>query len=234
MGLFFPHRFRIIAGGSLLLYERLGIWWSPSLDIRGTQLPTLWRSGVLVKGETAGEGRRSLQNEGMLPAALPSGGIVLDDVVRFLTPTDFHRLTATFKTGRKWNIESENCNAASAPDYKLHLLKVTWAVVREVRHGYKRILKKLTGSRPLVSINMKHSLEKIHKFLLVFDFRPCVFIGQMAGWSHLSENEMSVNLNSSLKGNSGIFKPRPYFWHEIRSSTHREQFGESRRPSEDI
>jgi len=31
-----------------------------------------------------------------------------------------------------------------------------------------------------------------------------------------------------LKGNSGIFKPRPYFWHEIRSSTHREQFGESR------
>ena len=37
-----------------------------------------------------------------------------------------------------------------------------------------------------------------------------------------------------LKGNSGIFKPRPYFCHEIRSSTHREQFGESRRPSEDI
>jgi len=37
-----------------------------------------------------------------------------------------------------------------------------------------------------------------------------------------------------LKGNSGIFKPRPYFWHERRSSTHREQFGESRRPSEDI
>jgi len=37
-----------------------------------------------------------------------------------------------------------------------------------------------------------------------------------------------------LKGNSGIFKPGPYFWHEIRSSTHREQFGESRRPSEDI
>ena len=37
-----------------------------------------------------------------------------------------------------------------------------------------------------------------------------------------------------LKGNSCIFKPRPYFWHEIRSSTHREQFGESRRPSEDI
>ena len=34
-----------------------------------------------------------------------------------------------------------------------------------------------------------------------------------------------------LMGNSGIFKPRPYFWHEIRLSTHREQFGESRRPS---
>ena len=46
-----------------------------------------------------------------------------------------------------------------------------------------------------------------------------------------------VDLCSSLlelKGNSGIFKPGPYFWHEIRSSTHREQFGESRRPSEDI
>ena len=37
-----------------------------------------------------------------------------------------------------------------------------------------------------------------------------------------------------LKGNSGIFKPRPYFWHEIRLSTRREQFGESRRPSEAI
>jgi len=37
-----------------------------------------------------------------------------------------------------------------------------------------------------------------------------------------------------LKGNSGIFKPRPYFWHEIRSSPHREQFGESLRLSEDI
>jgi len=37
-----------------------------------------------------------------------------------------------------------------------------------------------------------------------------------------------------LKGNSGIFKPGPYFWHEIRLNTHREQFGESRRPSEDI
>jgi len=37
-----------------------------------------------------------------------------------------------------------------------------------------------------------------------------------------------------LKENSGIFKPRPYFWNEIRLSTHREQFGESRRPSEDI
>jgi len=38
----------------------------------------------------------------------------------------------------------------------------------------------------------------------------------------------------TLKGNSGIFKARPYFWDEIHSSTHREQFGESRRPSEDI
>ena len=42
------------------------------------------------------------------------------------------------------------------------------------------------------------------------------------------------HLKTTLKGNAGIFKPRPYFWHEIRSSTHRKQFGESRRPSEDI
>ena len=41
-------------------------------------------------------------------------------------------------------------------------------------------------------------------------------------------------LRGKLKGNSGIFKPRPYFWHEIRLSTHREQFGESRRPSKAI
>jgi len=27
-----------------------------------------------------------------------------------------------------------------------------------------------------------------------------------------------------------FFKPRPCFWHEIRLSTHREQFGEGRRP----
>ena len=46
--------------------------------------------------------------------------------------------------------------------------------------------------------------------------------------------DQSIKCSGSLKGNSGIFKPRPYFWHEIRSSTHREQFGESRRPSEDI
>jgi len=36
--------------------------------------------------------------------------------------------------------------------------------------------------------------------------------------------------SSSLKGNSFFFKPWPYFSHEIRLSTHREQFGESRRP----
>jgi len=35
---------------------------------------------------------------------------------------------------------------------------------------------------------------------------------------------------STLKGNAGIFKPRPHFWHEIRLSTHREQFGEGQRP----
>ena len=39
---------------------------------------------------------------------------------------------------------------------------------------------------------------------------------------------------SALKGNSGIFKPRPYFWHEIRLSTQGEQFGESRRTSKAI
>ena len=39
---------------------------------------------------------------------------------------------------------------------------------------------------------------------------------------------------SPLKGNSGIFKPRPYFWHEIRLSTQREQFGKSRHPSKAI
>ena len=39
---------------------------------------------------------------------------------------------------------------------------------------------------------------------------------------------------SQLKENSGIFKPRPYFWLEIRLSTHREQFGESWRPSKAI
>jgi len=27
----------------------------------------------------------------------------------------------------------------------------------------------------------------------------------------------------SLKGNYGIFKPRPYFWHEMRSSMHEEE-----------
>ena len=43
------------------------------------------------------------------------------------------------------------------------------------------------------------------------------------------KNLPEVNM---LKGNSGIFKL--YFWHEIRSSTHREQFGKSWRPSEDI
>ena len=42
------------------------------------------------------------------------------------------------------------------------------------------------------------------------------------------------HIPAGLKGNSGIFKPRPYLWHEIRVSTHREQFGESRRPSEAI
>ena len=42
------------------------------------------------------------------------------------------------------------------------------------------------------------------------------------------------NVLIKLKGNSGVFKPGPYFWHEIRSSAHREQFGESRRPSDNI
>ena len=37
-------------------------------------------------------------------------------------------------------------------------------------------------------------------------------------------------LTGLLKENSVFLKPRPYFWHEIRLSTHREQFGEGRRP----
>ena len=44
----------------------------------------------------------------------------------------------------------------------------------------------------------------------------------------------SVIIRGLLKGNSGIFKPRSYFWHEICLSTHQEQFGESQRPSEAI
>ena len=54
--------------------------------------------------------------------------------------------------------------------------------------------------------------------------------------AHKETNPQHVSHTETgpLKGNSGIFKPRPYFWHEIRSSTHREQFGESRRPSEAI
>ena len=43
-------------------------------------------------------------------------------------------------------------------------------------------------------------------------------------------NVLGPNSCVDLKENSGIFKPRPYFWHEIRLSTHREQFGEGRRP----
>ena len=42
-------------------------------------------------------------------------------------------------------------------------------------------------------------------------------------------------LEVTLKGELRFFfKPRPYFWHEMRLSTHREQFGESRHPSEAI
>ena len=57
----------------------------------------------------------------------------------------------------------------------------------------------------------------------------------VVSWCHLINMRMILSqygCSLVLKGNSGIFKP--YFWHEIRSSTHREQFGESRRPSEDI
>jgi len=36
--------------------------------------------------------------------------------------------------------------------------------------------------------------------------------------------------NKKLKENSVFFKARPYFLFEIRLSTHREQFGEDRRP----
>ena len=53
-------------------------------------------------------------------------------------------------------------------------------------------------------------------------------------WHHINKTELNIAIDLFLKGNSGIFNPRPYVWHEIRSSTHREQFGESQRPSEDI
>jgi len=51
---------------------------------------------------------------------------------------------------------------------------------------------------------------------------------------NFTEAKSQKSTRCALKGNSGTFKPRPYFWHEIRLSTHREQFGESQRPSEDI
>ena len=37
-------------------------------------------------------------------------------------------------------------------------------------------------------------------------------------------------VKASLNENSVFLKPRPYFLFEIRLSTHREQFGEDRRP----
>ena len=50
------------------------------------------------------------------------------------------------------------------------------------------------------------SLKKIIDHVLCFTFKAC------------------------LKENSVFLKPRPYFLFEIRLSTHREQFGEDRRP----
>ena len=62
---------------------------------------------------------------------------------------------------------------------------------------------------------------------------PFIRLSDVKMW-HRRTDEACQTLWLILKGNSGIFKPRPYFWHEIRSSTHQEQFGESRRPSKDI
>ena len=64
---------------------------------------------------------------------------------------------------------------------------------------------------------------------------PQVFQEQLSiyfGYAFFSE--FQAKIARLLKGNSGIFKLRPYFWHEIRLSTHREQFGESLCPSEAI
>ena len=53
----------------------------------------------------------------------------------------------------------------------------------------------------------------------------------------LSHIRFSLKQNSSETPNlevETLSNPRPYFWHEIRLSTHREKFGESQRPSEAI
>ena len=44
------------------------------------------------------------------------------------------------------------------------------------------------------------------------------------------ETNRLVRLQACLKGKLCFFKPRPYFLFEIRLFTHREQFGEDRRP----
>ena len=89
---------------------------------------------------------------------------------------------------------------------------------------------------------------KMIEFILIYrqinwfiDYRPrrkcdCMsfFYFYNSTSSSLRQKSWASSSNSSSKGNSGIFKPRPYFCLEIRLSTHREQFGESPRPSEDI
>jgi len=74
----------------------------------------------------------------------------------------------------------------------------------------------------LISTQIQNGLLFIDENVSEFPYRLC------------SSTGLSCNSNIKLKGNSGIFKPRPYFWHEIRSSTHREQFGESWCPSRAI
>ena len=70
--------------------------------------------------------------------------------------------------------------------------------------------------------------------LFLFSRIYCIYKKNVFGCRSKEFTDVGEEESWLLKGNSGIFKPRPYFWHEIRSSTHREQFGESRRPSEDI
>jgi len=55
----------------------------------------------------------------------------------------------------------------------------------------------------------------------IFVVLPLIVALMVTNWSTIYQAALKQHADC-LKGNSGIFKPRPYFWHEIRSSTHRE------------